>query len=54
VDELGGLARGARREVEPLDEPDFHPACSGVEGNAGPRDTSADDEDVEGVASARL
>ena len=47
VDQFRGARAGARCEVVALDESDREPARGGVQGDAGARRASADDEDVE-------
>ncbi len=47
VDELGGLRRGARREVVSLDQGDAQPSAGGVQGDAAPGDAASHHEQVE-------
>ncbi len=54
VYELGGLRRGAGGEVPLLDEGRPQPAGGGVEGDTGPGDATADDQDVEGLRRQSL
>src|SRR5688572_9266762 len=51
VDELRGFARGAGGEVVPFDEAGPESAGRRVERDPAPRDPSADDEKVEGLAA---
>jgi hypothetical protein len=53
VDHLRALRRGARGEVVLLDERGAQAARGGVERHAHAGDATADDEDVEGLASRR-
>ena len=51
VDQLGGLRRGAAREIAPLHESGPEAPGGGIEEHAGPCDPAADDEHVESFVS---